>query len=214
MSARGNFVLQDLTGSTFGLLTVIGRAPNNDFGAVYWQLQCACGAIVERRANTLRTGKFFTCGKLECRFWEKVDKNGPLLLGMDTNCWVWSGATKDTGYGVLKVPGEKRNVLAHVFSYDMYFVGRAGRWVLHRCDNRVCVRPEHLFPGTHQDNMRDMAQKGRASKGPKVHLGLEDKARMVDVYRQGGSSYPKLAADFGVSLQTVGRVLRRAPSKE
>ena len=214
MNARGNFELQDLRGNTYGLLTVIDRAPNNEFGTVYWKLQCICGAVVVRRANCLRAGKFFTCGKPACRFWEKVDKNGPLLLGMDSNCWMWTGATKDTGYGVMKWPGEKRIVLAHAFSYDMHFDDRAGRWVLHHCDNRPCVRPDHIFPGNHQDNMKDMAEKGRTATSGKVWLSSSEKQRMRDLYSQGDLSQVRLAADFGVSLNTVGRVLRRVPNKE
>jgi hypothetical protein len=214
MGIRGNFELHNLIGQTFGLLTAVGRAPNNEFGMVHWWLQCTCGEVVKRRANSLRAGKFFTCGKPKYRFWEKIDKNGPMLPGMETNCWIWTRAIKDTGYGVLKVPGEKRNVLVHVFSYDMHFDDRAGRWVLHHCDNRPCVRPEHIFPGTHRDNMRDMAEKGRAATVGKVYLSANEKQKMINVYGQGGLSHSDLVTKFGVSIATGRRTLRRASNKE
>lgn len=210
------FALDDLRGQTFGLLTVFERADNNEYGLVYWRLRCVCGAVVERRANTLRAGKFYTCGRPECRFWEKVNKDGPLLPGQSLTCWVWTGATKESGYGVMKWPGAARVVRAHVLSYEMHIAPKPeGLWVLHTCDNRVCVRPDHLFLGTHQDNMKDMAVKGRAAtKEAKVYLAPSEKKRMIQLHSQGGLSYPKLAADFGVSLTTVRRVLRRAPHKE
>lgn len=215
MAHAGNFKVQDLTGNVYGLLTVVERADNNEFGLVYWRLACVCGEVVERRANTLRSGKFFTCGKPACRFFEKVNMNGPLMPGMETNCYVWTGATKDTGYGVMKMPGEKLVVRAHVFAYDMLHDDRAGRWVLHKCDNRVCVRDEHLFPGTHAENMVDMAAKGRGVKaGGRVYLSTEEKVQMAVIYKQGGVSHADLAERFGVSLQTVGRLLRRAAHKE
>lgn len=209
MSNRGSFKLDDLTGQIFGLLTVVSRASNNDFGLVQWNLQCACGDVVTRRANTLRAGKFYTCGKPACRFFEKVNMNGPLMPGMETNCQVWTGATKDTGYGVMKWPGEKRVVLVHVYAYDMVRDDRDGRWVLHKCDNRPCVRLDHLFAGTHRDNMKDMQAKGRASRGEdRVYLSDAEKARMCEMYCQGGLSHPDLVAEFKVSLKTVGRILR------
>jgi len=206
MNTRGNFELQGLRDNTYGLLTVIERAPNNEFGMVYWKLQCVCCAIVEKRANSLRAGKFFTCGKPECRFWEKVDKNGPVMPGMETNCWVWTGATKDTCYGVMKVPGEKRNVLVHVFSYDMHFDDRAGRWVLHHCDNRPCVRPEHIFPGTHRDNMRDMAEKGRAATF-RQRLSEDSKIELLQDVTSGKLTYVEIASKYSTTVRTISRLV-------
>lgn len=215
MANAGSFKVQDLTGNVYGLLTVVERADNNEFGLVYWRLQCTCGEIVERRANTLRAGKFFTCGKPACRFFEKVNMNGPLMPGMETNCYVWTGATKDTGYGVMKMPGEKRVVLTHVFSYDSFRDDRAGRWVLHKCDNRACVRGDHLFAGTHKDNMNDMVAKNRAARSAdKVYLSADEKRQMVLDYEQGDVSHVDLAKRYGIGVATVGRTLRRASSKE
>src|SRR5678809_2256 len=107
---------------------------------------------------------------LEERFWEKVDKNGPIPdhcpeLGP---CWVWTGIISSTGYGVLGV--NKRTIKTHRVSYE--FVngpipegpGFHGTCVLHKCDNRICVNPEHLFIGSINDNVLDKIQKGRQSK--------------------------------------------------
>lgn len=58
---------------------------------------------------------------------------------------------------------------AHCFSYELNIGSRNGLQVLHKCDNKLCVRPDHLFLGTQKDNMHDMIKKGRAAYGDKLN---------------------------------------------
>ena len=84
-------------------------------------------------------------------FWKYVDK---CRIG---GCWLWTGAKTGVGYGSFRGKG------AHRVSWERHH-GRAvpGRkMVLHRCDNRACVNPDHLFLGSQLDNVRDMMAKGR-----------------------------------------------------
>lgn len=75
-------------------------------------------------------------------------------------CWVWTGATVPGGYGRFR--GEDGSlVVAHRFAFAIFVSDPGEQLVLHRCDNPPCVRPDHLFLGTHGDNMRDMRAKGR-----------------------------------------------------
>jgi len=94
--------------------------------------------------------------KLEARFSSKIE--------FGENCWRWLGGYSRSGYGKLEVAG--KTVRAHRLSYEL-FVGEIPdkQMVCHSCDNPACVRPDHLFIGTGQDNTNDKVRKGRQAKG-------------------------------------------------
>lgn len=91
----------------------------------------------------------------QLRFWMKVKP-------VESGCWEWQGTKDKYGYGRFTGTGELRP-RSHRFAYRQ-FVGEIpeGHEVMHVCDNRACVRLEHLRLGTHADNMRDMSLKGRS----------------------------------------------------
>lgn len=99
-------------------------------------------------------------------FWEFVNKNGPVQphcpnLGP---CWIWTASGFSKNYGKVSVKG--KTVGAHRVAWELG-VGPIpnGLYVLHHCDNPPCVNyTQHLFLGTHTDNMRDAAAKGRLSR--------------------------------------------------
>lgn len=95
-------------------------------------------------------------------FWNKVDKSG--------SCWTWTGATIAKGYGELRcIPLFGHTpVYAHRISWELHYGSPPpdDLCVLHSCDNRACVRPKHLFLGTHLDNSNDKIAKGRARYAP------------------------------------------------
>lgn len=93
----------------------------------------------------------------EDRFWSRV-----AIIPFHP-CWEWIGGKAKNGYGVF-YSGERpgMSVKAHRFSWRLNFGSLPNELdVCHKCDNPGCVRPDHLFLGTHSDNMHDMASKGR-----------------------------------------------------
>ena len=92
------------------------------------------------------------------RFWSHVEKT-------DT-CWLWCGAT-NYGYGVMHIKRAHR-LRAHRVSWELsHGPIPLGLYICHRCDVKLCVRPDHLFLGTQVENMADMVLKGRGASGEK-----------------------------------------------
>lgn len=129
------------------------------------------------------------------RFTEKY------IIDDNTGCWNWTASLDAYGYGQFKV--EPKNYKAHRFSYENKFGPIPdGLCVLHKCDNRKCVNPSHLFLGTASDNMRDNVSKGRQSKG-----GLHGRAKLTDetakwvkdLIKYSSLSNSEISQYFGVS---------------
>lgn len=113
-------------------------------------------------------------GKLVDRFWAKVRKSD--------GCWEWKAALNRAGYGMIGLGGRGDGIeRAHRVSWEIHFGTPPGAmFVCHRCDNRRCVRPDHLFLGTNDDNVADMLAKGRGSTPPKMTGVTNCRARVIE----------------------------------
>ncbi len=125
-----------------------------------------------------------------------------------SDCIEWHGARKPDGYGVTSVNG--RTHRAHRVAYEnAHGPIPEGMFVCHTCDNRGCVNPGHLWLGTPSDNMRDMAEKGRArgARGEEHHSArlTADDVRAIRA-RLGSASQKELAVEYGVSKSAISKV--------
>lgn len=91
-----------------------------------------------------------------CLAWKRFQAKTVVGAG---NCWLWTGALNRCGYGIVSALGRK--LKAHQLAWEFHYGSRRNLHVLHRCDVPACVNPEHLWLGTHQDNMKDMDAKRR-----------------------------------------------------
>jgi hypothetical protein len=145
------------------------------------------------------------------RFWSRVDK-----AGAKNSCWLWKGQKIISGYGAfgrLAPYNNFKTVLAHRLAWQLTN-GEipVGLFVLHKCDQKLCCNPEHLFLGTHKDNMRDMCQKGR-------HGDTQgSKSGMAKLYEADVRVIRKLARNFelnhialahGVAATTICMLVNR-----
>ncbi len=103
------------------------------------------------------------------RFWKKVNQAGPVIREELGCCWEWTGSTAANGYGNFAHPDKSFGKLAHRISWIFeHGIIAEGLLVLHKCDNRKCVRPDHLFLGNHQANALDASAKGRLNNANKI----------------------------------------------
>lgn len=92
----------------------------------------------------------------EERFWNLVE------VRSEDECWPWKGSHINSGYGRFRLSRSEGSMLSHRYSYSVTNGPiPEGMNVLHRCDNRTCCNPQHLFLGTQSDNLLDASRKGR-----------------------------------------------------
>lgn len=150
------------------------------------------------------------------RFWRQVNKNGPIPSHMPHlgNCWIYTGAKfNKLPYGHFK-DGDGKDVTAHRFSWKLLFGDiPKGKNVLHHCDNPPCVRPDHLWLGSSQDNSDDRQKKGRQAKGfslPFTKLSIQDRFAIIAA-RKAGESLAILAERYNVSDSLISLVATSKP---
>ena len=142
------------------------------------------------------------------RFWEKVDVRG------EDKCWLWLASRFSSGYGQFGFDGRPQN--AHRVAWQLiYGTISSGLYVLHKCDNKPCVNPAHLFLGTPADNTRDMLNKGRNPKfagqrgedNYNVKLTEGDVLRIVGLAREGQLLRREIAERYNISQRQVYYIL-------
>jgi hypothetical protein len=127
-------------------------------------------------------------------------------------CHVWAERCDVDGYGSMKVKGKTER--AHRLAYEHYFGSAEGKHVLHRCDVPSCVNPDHLFLGTHAENVADMIAKGRQARGAKTRAPRRTRLSETQIIEirglsAAGTTQREIASKFGVTQANISLIVSK-----
>ena len=141
----------------------------------------------------------------------------------ENGCWFWTGSTDSDGYGYFSLSPTQKAVSAHRSAWILFKgVIPEGQCVLHSCDTPPCVNPNHLFLGTHKENIADKVAKGRITRTAKLTEAQVLEIRALYQPRKGGrpkghkvdagqceGSIQWLADRYGVAKPTIKHIIRK-----
>lgn len=171
-----------------------------------------CGTVFHASRSALEHGAGTTCSP-SCRGRQAMkmrwgDESERFMRTLNASkadgCWLWAGSIASGRYGSFFIGG--RRVAAHRYVYE-HFNGPIpdGLDVLHRCDTPRCVNPDHLWLGSHKENMEDRNEKHRQARGtrhPRAKL-TELQVAEIKTRLQAGEGVRHTARAFGISYTTA-----------
>lgn len=127
----------------------------------------------------------------------------------EVSCWLWIGPNFVSGYGQICDPETKKNRKSNRVSFELYNGPiPEGQCVCHRCDNKWCVNPDHLFLGTSKENTDDKVRKGRQNRGL-THGMVKLSEESVRAIRASSESLTFLGHKHNVTAQNIFRIKHR-----
>ncbi|AGC34423.1 HNH endonuclease [Haloarcula virus HVTV-2] len=136
------------------------------------------------------------------RFRSKVD------MGEEDECWEWKGAEDEYGYGRIRTERSSAEG-AHRVAYRLEVEDPDGSNVLHKCDNRSCVNPNHLYLGTQEDNIKDRDERGRTATGEEHGNARLHKTEVQEIkwkIENTDETLSEIAEGYGVTTGAVGHI--------
>lgn len=144
---------------------------------------------------------------------KKVDAGYKNENGSVSKCWEWQGACFQNGYGRLGTPVETKGESIHrTHRYAFYLANgkiKKSLSILHKCDNRICCNPKHLYQGDHRQNMRDMTARGKQALGSKSgkSVFIEDDITFIRAFYKAGFTYSALAEMYVSAKSTISNIV-------
>lgn len=144
---------------------------------------------------------------------KKVDSGYKTEDGKRSKCLEWEGAVFSNGYGRLGMPVETKSELIHRAHRYAYYLAhckiKKSESILHKCDNRLCCNPRHLYAGDHRQNMRDMTDRERQAKGSRSGKAvfLEEDVAFIRFFYASGFTYSALAEMVSSSKSTISNLI-------
>lgn len=128
------------------------------------------------------------------------------IIDNETGCWIWQKANKR--YGVFRTSNPRKQVSAHRYSYVLH-KGEIteNMFVCHTCDNPICVNPEHLFLGTHMDNVNDMISKKRHVFGIKHGNSKLSEQDVLEIKKAFDTPYWGIGKDLSKKYNIDNRTI-------
>lgn len=124
-------------------------------------------------------------------------------------CWLWTGLVNNHGYGIATIDGRQTSAHRVVYGLLVKPVPK-GLDLCHKCDNPLCVRPDHMFVGTRKENMQDAARKGRTCKGSAAPNAIlnEDMVRIARKRAAAGEPIRKIARELSAPYKVLWQAVR------
>jgi predicted XRE-type DNA-binding protein len=202
-------IIRDHTNKRYGRLIALEPTDMRQGRKIVWKCLCDCGTVayVSGSALGINTNSCGCAGSdkrpLEKRFHERY------RVDAESGCWLWTSHINRDGYGHITVR-TKVVMGAHRASWILHH-GEVpeGMCVCHKCDTPACVNPDHLFLGTHQENMADMFGKGRR-RAPRAELNPRAKLTSAQVLSivNDRRRQVEIAAEYGITQSRVSAIKR------
>ncbi len=192
-------------GDKYGFWTIIKdsglRTRNKE---IVWECRCNCGTIRNLKPKILKnTSKPRSCGcSRKIRSKEIFESNFDKSIG----CWEWKGNLNKGGYGRI---GEKGTAHRRAYEYTYGPIPK-GMHVCHKCDNRKCVNPSHLFLGSIGENLQDMTNKGRRARGTSIASSKLNEEIVLEIrkMRLSGAKYTEIMDKFKTSKRLTSGICK------
>lgn len=189
----------------------------------FWLCKCVCSMTISVDQYSLKKGRTKSCGCItQIKISEKIKNIKELFLKKVNKkidgCWEWMGYIAPNGYGRCPCKSVFTEISAHRSSYKI-FVGEIpeNMWVLHKCDNKRCVNPKHLYLGNVKDNVRDAIDRGqwpigknkkKGSAGEKNNKAKLSEKDVLEI-RNSDEKSKDLSKKYNVCESTILNIIKR-----